>query len=177
MASLTSVTSHYIEAQSHDLPLVDTETCLTRLISKPSPICISCIKDSKAVCHCTGYDRPNKQAWQTELELSIDSLNLTRGLSQIYANKYSKQHGRHDQSTITRDSNDSLEEDCSVPVSLTISFSSTELWDNTFEILTSLYRVSKLFIAREAMKESLHYINEGLELAKLMCFRYWLVHQ
>ncbi len=179
MASLASITSYYIEAQSHDLPLVTMETCLTRLMTTPSPICISCIKDNVYNCHCTGSDKPNKQTCQTELELSMDALNLTRGLSQIFASKYSKQHGRGRQSTMREDSSSSVDKDMSgngVPGSMIVSLSCVDMWDNIIQTISCLYRVSELFIGRESIKESLHYINEGMELARLMCLKYWSVY-
>lgn len=161
LAQLQSITSHYIEAQSEYIPLVDTNTCLTRLTTLSSPVCINCMKQVKAdsTCHHTNQTTNNGL---TELELAIDSLNLSKRILKSYSILHDT-----DQPKI-----DTAEDHVDVPA-LMVSPSSSDLWRYVTQMLSSLSRVTRLCAARESMKDAVYYVTEGLELAKLLHLRYW----
>ena len=152
MASLTSVTSHYIQAQSEYIPLMDARSCLYHLSGSPSPICIPCLTKQ---CTQGCSDDKSQRTRMSELELSLDSVNLSRGLVQQVSE---------------RGADGSLTDEVEPVVMVDSSF---QLMDNVSEVLCGLYRVAQLYCARESIKEAMHYTMEGLELAKLLCFRYW----
>ena len=186
MASLTSVTSRYIEAQSNYIPLMNVDTCLSHLIESPSPICISCMKEQKSACSCSsgsidrtvpGTASHGRRVGLTELELSLDSLNLTRGLSQMFGNWGWASKGRvPPPSETVSGSNVSSADDVpchDTPTSTFFSSSSSGLWDNVCQLLSNLHRVAELYFAREAINEASHYAIEGMNLAKMLSLRYW----
>ena len=154
MASLTSVASHYIQAQSEYIPLMDARSCLYHLSGSPSPICIPCIK-KRCTLGCS--DDKSQRVRLSELELSLDSVNLCRGLMQQVSDR-----GANPDGSLTG------EEEPVVMVD-----SSFQLMDNISEVLCGLLRIAQLYCARESIKEAMHYTMEGLELAKLLSFRYW----
>lgn len=164
LAQLSSIASYYVEAQSEYIPLVDTNTCLTRLTTLPSPICIDCVKEKKDdcahVCHHSNHDSTKNRL--TELELSLDSLHLSKKLLKSYGINHSTEHSKLDSS----ETHDEI-------AALMVSPSSCELWHYVIQALSALLRVAKLYNARESVKEAVHNATEGLELAKLLHLRYW----
>ena len=146
MASLASITSHYIQAQSEYIPLMDARSCLYHLNNSPSPICVNTSMSKQCSHGCSDNKSRRHIVWLSELELSLESVNLFRGVMQRAAGK--------DESLLMTDS----------------SFQSI---DNVCEVLSGLHRIAELYCARESIKEATHYAMEGLELAKLSSFRYW----
>ena len=175
MSLLASVSSHYIQSQSQYIPLMDVMACLNDLTRSPSPICINCIKGNKQACSCA-MSSHGQRVGMTELELALDSLNLTKGLSHLCSAWHRKDHTQQSNSNgqkLDDTQNDLPNGSSNDPTSLLFSLPSLELWNTVYELLSGLLRVSELFFGREAVKEAIHYATEGLEIAEQLCLKYW----
>ena len=165
-------------------PIVDTETCLTSLTTSSSPVCIRCLNNGMNECTCTkhGNESTGLRISLTDLELALDSLKLTKGLVYTHINGIVKDHAHKssqdfdqtslDDAILIEDESKSC--DLDTPTSATfLNSPSTSIWNNIYDLLESLHRVSTLYLGYGMGKEAEHYAREGTELAKILCLKYW----
>lgn len=166
LSSCVSVTSLYLQCLGRT-PTTDMEEFLIFLIGrKGSSGC------GIKVCPCKEVMSDSKSFKLTDLELALDSLKLTRGLMHNLVSTFSTHP------PLKVKANDIIilvaEEQSSALIGNGIASSPVyKAWKIISCMMVSLLRVSRLYLAHGMVKESEHYTNEGLELAKKLYLSSW----
>ena len=155
-ASAAMLASNLI--QSRGLAPIPVGECLARLHSESPP------------------SLPENLSWLTDIELAILSLKTWQGLALSHPTFSEGTPTGADASHHERDSDDNedislFDEEELKEYRAKLSTSLTS-WDVLDGVLTGLKQVARLSLNQGAVKEAIHYIQEGLLLSQTLCLPY-----